>query len=202
MNCTGESEALLAVRRYTYVSTISSGAYGVVYLCRDAEEGRYVAAKGIKQAHVDSTVMRLTVREVKILRMLPPHVNIVRLLEAFRSKSGRVYLVFEHVERSLYQVVHRDVKPANVLLTGYTPGVGSGGVAKLCDFGFARLVRTGPGAELSGAQQAASRRNAGRGPGSRDAASAAAPAAAPLNLLDEGAALSSYVMTRWYRPPA
>lgn len=29
------------------------------------------------------------------------HINIVRLLEAFRSKSGRVYLVLEYVERTM-----------------------------------------------------------------------------------------------------
>ena len=35
------------------------------------------------------------------------------------------------------QVLHRDIKPANIL-------VDSSGVAKLCDFGFARAVRCGP----------------------------------------------------------
>jgi hypothetical protein len=33
--------------------------------------------------------MRLTLREVKVLKTLPHHVNIVKLLEAFRSHSGR-----------------------------------------------------------------------------------------------------------------
>lgn len=67
------------------------------------------------------------------------------------------------------QIMHRDVKPANVLLTGYTPGVGSGGVVKLCDFGFARSVVAKAGTK--------------DGFGAR------------------AAGLSSYVMTRWYRPP-
>ncbi|GLI60136.1 hypothetical protein VaNZ11_002207 [Volvox africanus] len=220
------------MERYTYVSTVSSGAYGVVYKCVDLETGRFVAAKGIRLAHQDAEVMRLTLREVKILKLLPPHPNVVKLLDAFRSISGRVYLVFEFVERSLYQelerhpsgalppamvksvawqllhalahchnhkVVHRDLKPANVLLSGYTPGVGGGGVAKLCDFGFARLL-TSYGSR--------GRRKADGGGGVSDGASpnggaaGLAPAVACQNKLRANPPrMSSYVMTRWYRPP-
>lgn len=31
------------------------------------------------------------------------HVNIIRLYEAYRSQSGRLYLVFEYVEQTLLQ---------------------------------------------------------------------------------------------------
>lgn len=43
----------------------------------------------VRLAPVLPQVMRLTLREVKVLKLLPPHANIVHLLEAFRSKSGR-----------------------------------------------------------------------------------------------------------------
>lgn len=73
--------------------------------------------------------------------------------------------------------MHRDIKPANILLTGYTPGVGSGGVVKLCDFGFARTVVRKGGDD---ACESAWRSEPSEG---------------------SGGGLTSYVMTRWYRPP-
>ena len=51
----------------------------------------------------DEIVRKTTLREVKILRMLK-HDNIVTLREAFRRK-GRLYLVFEYVERTLLEVL-------------------------------------------------------------------------------------------------
>ncbi|GFR42832.1 hypothetical protein Agub_g3789, partial [Astrephomene gubernaculifera] len=69
--------------------------------------GQICAVKAIKQAHEDAQVMRLTLREVQVLRALPPHVNIVYMRDAFRTQGGRVYLVFEFVEGSLRQEMDR-----------------------------------------------------------------------------------------------
>jgi cyclin-dependent kinase-like len=52
-------------------------------------------------------VRKTTMREVKILRMLR-HPSIVSLLEAFRRK-GKLYLVFEYVERNLLEVLEDQV---------------------------------------------------------------------------------------------
>ncbi|KAG2484275.1 hypothetical protein HYH03_016919 [Edaphochlamys debaryana] len=122
----------------------------------------------ISTAHEDKAIMRLAVREARVLEGLD-HPNLVKMLAAFKSKSGRVYLVFEFVGPSLHaqldlqptglappatkllawqlingvsylhdaKILHRDIKPANVLLC-------PSGVAKLCDFGFARSVSCGP----------------------------------------------------------
>jgi serine/threonine protein kinase len=90
------------------------------------------------------------------------------------------------------QVVHRDLKPANVLLSGYTPGVGSGGVAKLCDFGFARPVRT----PIRGGRGRSATRE-----GVAAAAVEEAVARYGTKLCGDTSRMSSYVMTRWYRPP-
>lgn len=51
----------------------------------------------------DEIVKKTTLREVKVLRMLR-HPNIVSLKEAFRRK-GKLYLVFEYVEKNLLEVL-------------------------------------------------------------------------------------------------
>ena len=45
-------------------------------------------------------------REIKLLKACQ-HPNVVGLLDAFRSKSGRVYMVMEYVERTLTQDLRR-----------------------------------------------------------------------------------------------
>ena len=44
--------------------------------------------------------MCLVLREIRLLKA-SVHPNVVRLHEAFRSKSGRVYMITEHVQRTL-----------------------------------------------------------------------------------------------------
>lgn len=80
-----------------------SGAYGVVLKCRNKETNEIVAIKKFKEGENDESVRKITIREVKILRMLK-HENIVQLKEAFRRK-GKLYLVFEYVEKNLLEVL-------------------------------------------------------------------------------------------------
>ncbi|KXZ49510.1 hypothetical protein GPECTOR_21g736 [Gonium pectorale] len=171
---------------YEYVSTLGEGAYGVVWKCRARDTGRVVAIKSFKEAHLYPEIKKLALREVRILRSLD-HPAVVPLLDAFKSKSGRVYMVFPYIGHSAFQalddhpnglpsrtlkllawqllhsldylhgikVVHRDVKPANILMS-------EDGGAVLCDFGFARKTHC---------------------------------------TARDSQALSPYVVTRWYRSP-
>ena len=66
-----------------------------------------MAIKKFKESEEDEVVKKTTLREVKILRMLKQE-NIVQLKEAFRRK-GKLYLVFEYVEKNLLEVL--DEKP-------------------------------------------------------------------------------------------
>ncbi|KAG2485430.1 hypothetical protein HYH03_015810 [Edaphochlamys debaryana] len=174
------------MEEYEYVATLGEGAYGHVWRCVQRSTGADVAVKGFKQAHELPEVMAMVIREVRVLRALD-HPAIVRLLEAFRSKNGRVYMVFPYVGQSAHQLLdsYPEGLPAmqlKVLLWQVLQALvylhakkivhrdikpanillGEGGSVKLCDFGFARGTHCGP----------------------RDAER-----------------LSSYVVTRWYRAP-
>lgn len=84
---------------------VGEGAYGVVLRCRNKDTGEIVAIKKFKESEDDEIVRKTTLREVKILRMLK-HENIVELREAFRRK-GKLYLVFEYVEKNLLEILEQ-----------------------------------------------------------------------------------------------
>lgn len=55
-------------------------------------------------------------REVKLLQLVN-HKNVVKLLEAYQSQSGRLYLVFEYVENTVLQLIRlnrQGMPPAQV----------------------------------------------------------------------------------------
>jgi len=150
--------------------------------CKNKETGEIVAIKKFKESEDDDMVKKSTLREVKFLRMLKQD-NVVHLIEAFRRK-GKLYLVFEYVERNLLEDLEE--KPAglhpeevrkfmfqlcqaidychsnDIVHRDIKPEnllVNKDGSLKLCDFGFARV------------------------------------------LPQKGGDLTDYVATRWYRSP-
>lgn len=170
------------MNKYEVLGVVGEGAYSVVLKCRNKETNDVVAVKKFKESEDDEVVRKTTLREVKILRMLK-HDNIVTLREAFRRK-GRLYLVFEYVDRTLLEVLEANpsgTDPALVLKYIYQlvkaiewchsndvihrdikPEnllISLDNTLKLCDFGFARTMP------------------------------------------QRGAALTDYVATRWYRAP-
>ncbi|GLI68945.1 hypothetical protein VaNZ11_013470 [Volvox africanus] len=173
------------MEKYEFMNRTGEGAYGSVWRARDKVTGVLVAVKKMKDVPSTEEEGEIAMREVRVLQ-LAKHVNIVNLLEAYKSQSGRLYLVFEYVERTLLQELkaNRSGMPPGTVKSitwqllqalGYLhrkqiihrdvkPSnvlLSERGVVKICDFGFARACSN----------------------------EAADPA------------YTTYVVTRWYRPP-
>lgn len=107
---------------YETLSKIGDGAFGTVYLCRRRTEvsslrdgsapgnssDKLVAVKKIKKKYYSwDECMKL--REIKALKKLN-HCNIILLKEVIRE-NNQLYLVFEHMEENLYQLIRSQLVP-------------------------------------------------------------------------------------------
>ncbi|XP_013383012.1 cyclin-dependent kinase-like 5 [Lingula anatina] len=149
------------MNKYEVLGVVGEGAYGVVLKCKNKESGEMVAIKKFKDSEENDDVKRTTLRELKVLRMLKQE-NIVELREAFRRR-GKLYLVFEYVERNMLEVLEEmpngvPIEKArhyvyqlckaihwchtnDIIHRDIKPEnllIGKDDRLKLCDFGFAR----------------------------------------------------------------
>jgi eukaryotic-like serine/threonine-protein kinase len=146
-------------QRFTLDKELGRGGMGAVYRATDTILQRTVAIKILKEATGDEVGRKIRL-EAQILARLVND-NIVRLYD-FGVAEGTYYFVMEEVDGSSFSrrwrqiplserlrviaqtadaldyahhqgVIHRDVKPANVLMT-------SGDQAKLSDFGLSLIA--------------------------------------------------------------
>ncbi len=143
---------------------IGHGGFGVVFRCTQVGLDRTVAVK-VLTAELDADNQARFFREQQVMGRLTEHPNIVTVLQAGVTASGRPYLVMPYhrlgsldawirregpvpIETALWVgvkiagalesahrlgIVHRDVKPGNILLSEY-------GEPALTDFGIARIA--------------------------------------------------------------
>ena len=150
---------------YSVQEQLGEGGMGVVYRATDSRDGKTVALKVLsRQALLDDEVKRRFLREADAgLRLVHP--NIVRIFEVGEADGehyismeyvkgktlqeaaregplspGRVVEIGIAVGEALREahqrgVVHRDIKPLNIMLT-------ASGTVKVMDFGLAKIQNT------------------------------------------------------------
>jgi serine/threonine protein kinase len=95
--------------RYVAERFLGEGAYGVVVSARDTVTGDLVAVKRIRKCLNNHPMFTRTLRELKFLRLLSPHKNIINvrdvLLPGEFEKFNDTFVVFEKMPTDLKKVL-------------------------------------------------------------------------------------------------
>ncbi|KAG8199462.1 hypothetical protein JTE90_000327 [Oedothorax gibbosus] len=99
------------VQRYRILGKKGEGSFAEVMACQNLVDGQLYACKTLKR-HFVSVDQALGLTEVRALRRLRPHTNVVQLQDIiFDKKSGRLALVFELMDLNMYELLKARKKP-------------------------------------------------------------------------------------------
>lgn len=85
---------------------LGEGTYGTVYRAKDNNNGKEVAIKKMKVHDSQEGFPLTSLREVKVLKKLRGHPNIVELIEVAVGKNkDSVFLIFEFCELDLINLL-------------------------------------------------------------------------------------------------
>ncbi|CAF2027213.1 unnamed protein product [Rotaria magnacalcarata] len=93
--------------KYEPIKNIGNGAYGVVCLANHRKTGASVAIKKIADVFDHFLIGMRTYREIKILRHLVNHENIITIRDVFLDSNNQkhVYIVFDYMDTDLKRVL-------------------------------------------------------------------------------------------------
>mmetsp|Transcript_41101 Transcript_41101/g.109664 ORF Transcript_41101/g.109664 Transcript_41101/m.109664 type:complete len:262 (+) Transcript_41101:121-906(+) len=188
-------------RRYRELKGIGRGSYGVVASASDVGTGGKVAIKKIKPMAAHTADAKHVLREVRLMRYLSAHPNIITMHDLFaETANDELYIVMELLDSDLHRIIqspqpltdahHRYfmyqllrgiayLHDHNIIHRDLKPGnllVTRNCDLRITDFGLAREKPRPQPNSVSDPNRA-------------------------LDAPDEMEKMTQHVVTRWYRPP-
>eukprot|EP00953_Heterococcus_sp_UTEX-ZZ885_P016000 9018-Heterococcus_DN1.PRE.1 len=101
----GFSELIFA-ERFSCLKAVGKGSYGVVVQAQDALRNKQVAIKKISPVTSHSVDAKHVLREVRLMRHLGVHENIVTLQDLlYREQNDELYIVMELLDSDLHRII-------------------------------------------------------------------------------------------------
>ena len=92
-------------RRYRNLKKIGAGSFGVVVSAEDASRGPKVAIKKITPMAKHTNDAKHVLREVRLMRYLSAHPNIITMFDLFTGGDDELYVVMELLDSDLHNII-------------------------------------------------------------------------------------------------
>lgn len=213
--------------RYHTLRNVGKGSYGVVCSAKDSLRKTDVAIKKIAPMSTDAFSAKRVLREIRLMRHLGTHENIVTLVDLIcRERDDELYIVMELMAMDLHKVINSSQElnehHYRVFMIQILKGVAflhENGIIhrdlkpgnilvtlncdiRITDFGLARVHHQGKRATPVGQsahQPAPFSGSSYSTPSSSTTGTLSGFSTSDVSTAEEG--MTEHVVTRWYRPP-